>query len=77
MRLKATVAAITLTLLAAGVSAQESKPVIPYSFGDWNVITRTIIPVNSVPVGATDSVFGLGDTSLSLFFSPAGAGSLT
>jgi hypothetical protein len=53
------------------------QPVIPYSFGDWNVITRTIIPVNSVPVGQTDSVFGIGDTSFSLFFSPNSTGAVT
>ena len=50
------------------------QPVIPYNMGDWNVITRTIIPVNSVPIGETDSVFGIGDTSFSLFFSPASSG---
>jgi hypothetical protein len=54
------------------------QPVIPYQPSeDWNVITRTIVPVNSVPIGETDSVFGIGDTSLSLFFSPAKASSLT
>jgi hypothetical protein len=53
------------------------QPVIPYNMGDWNVITRTIIPVNSVPIGETDSVFGIGDTSFSLFFSPASSGAVT
>jgi hypothetical protein len=53
------------------------QPVIPIVGEKWNVITRTIIPVNSVPVGETDSVFGIGDTSLSIFFSPAKASSLT
>jgi len=46
------------------------QPVIPFPGEKWNLITRTIIPVNSVPVDDTDSVFGIGDTSLSLFWSP-------
>jgi hypothetical protein len=53
------------------------QPVIPFPGEKWNVITRTIIPVNSVPVGATDSVFGIGDTNFSLFWSPAKASNLT
>jgi len=53
------------------------QPVIPIAGEKWNIITRTIIPVNSVPVGETDAVFGIGDTSLSLFWSPAKASSLT
>jgi hypothetical protein len=53
------------------------QPVIPIVGEKWNVITRTIIPVNSIPVGETDSVFGIGDTSLSVFWSPAKASSLT
>ena len=53
------------------------QPVIPFPGEKWNVISRTIIPLNSVPLGDTDSIFGLGDTSLSLFWSPAKASSLT
>jgi len=53
------------------------QPVIPFPGESWNIITRTIMPVNSVPVGATDSVFGIGDTTLSIFMSPAGSGSVT
>ena len=49
------------------------QPVIPISIGeDWNLISRTIIPVISqqdVFPGAGDQ-FGLGDTVQSLFFSP-------
>jgi len=49
------------------------QPVIPFSLGkDWNLITRTIIPVikqEDIYPGA-GSQFGLGDTSLSLFVSP-------
>lgn len=49
------------------------QPVIPVSIGeDWNMISRTIVPVvsqNDVFPGA-GSQFGLGDTVQSLFFSP-------
>jgi hypothetical protein len=54
------------------------QPVIPYHPNEeWNVITRAIIPLNSVPEGETDSVFGIGDTSLSLFLSPNNTSALT
>lgn len=53
------------------------QPVIPFPGEKWNIITRTIIPVNSVPVGQTDSIFGIGDTTLSIFFSPNKGGSVT
>jgi len=50
------------------------QPVIPFSVGaDWNVISRTIVPVvwqEDVFPGA-GSQFGLGDTVQSLFLSPA------
>lgn len=49
------------------------QPVIPVSIGeDWNMISRTIIPVISqheIFPGAGDQ-FGLGDVVQSLFFSP-------
>ena len=53
------------------------QPVIPFPGEQWNIITRTIIPVNSVPIGTTESEFGIGDTSLSVFFSPNSSGNLT
>ena len=53
------------------------QPVIPFPGEKWNVISRTIIPINSVPIDETDSVFGLGDINLSLFWSPAKAAALT
>lgn len=53
------------------------QPVIPFPGEKWNVISRTIIPVNSAPLGEVDSIFGIGDTSLSLFWSPARASALT
>jgi len=50
------------------------QPVVPFSLSpDWNLISRTIVPVidqqNVAPGGG--SQFGLGDTVQSLFFSPA------
>lgn len=49
------------------------QPVIPFDVGrDWNLITRTIVPViwqDDLYPGA-GSQFGLGDINLSLFFSP-------
>ena len=53
------------------------QPVIPFPGEKWNIISRTIIPINSVPQGNTESIFGLGDTSMSLFWSPAKARALT
>jgi hypothetical protein len=53
------------------------QPVIPFSLNDdWNVISRTIVPIISqddIFPGAGDQ-FGLGDTVQSLFFSPATPG---
>ena len=57
------------------------QPVVPISLNpDWNVISRTIIPIvnqNDIAPGA-GSQFGLGDTLQSLFFSPKlpGAGGI-
>lgn len=49
------------------------QPVIPFSISeDWNLITRTIVPViyqGSLADGLS-SDFGLGDTTQSFFFSP-------
>ena len=64
------------------------QPVIPFSLGDWNVITRTIIPVIYLP-SVTDSLpdlpsadttgddFGLGDINFSAYFSPVSSGTFT
>jgi hypothetical protein len=52
------------------------QPVVPFNLnGDWNLITRTIIPFFAVenPPPGFDSV-GLGDLNTSLFFSPAKSG---
>jgi len=55
------------------------QPVIPFKLGDeWNLITRTIIPVVSQPgfTPGQDRETGLGDTSLTAFLSPRQPGSL-
>lgn len=49
------------------------QPIVPFSIGkDWNLITRTIVPIIRaeavVPGAGTRS--GLGDTTQSFFFSP-------
>ena len=49
------------------------QPVVPIGLGDeWNMITRTIIPIVTVPdFSSTEgSVTGLGDINFNLFFSP-------
>lgn len=50
------------------------QPVIPFSLNeDWNLISRTILPIiyqDDIFPGSS-SQFGLGDTLQSLFFSPA------
>jgi hypothetical protein len=54
------------------------QPVIPVSIGDdWNMISRTIVPVVDQSDIAPNSghQFGLGDITQSLFFAPKQAGS--
>jgi len=57
----------------AEVSRLNVQPVIPFSLNeDWNVISRTIIPLvdqHDFPVAAMNES-GLGDITASLFFSP-------
>jgi len=53
------------------------QPVIPFQGDKWNVITRTIIPIKSVPTGTTDAEFGFGDINFNLFFSPAASANPT
>ncbi|TGT42716.1 transporter [Mesorhizobium sp. M8A.F.Ca.ET.165.01.1.1] len=53
------------------------QPVIPISLNDdWNLISRTVLPVTWQDdiAGDSDSQFGLGDTVQSLFFSPKAPG---
>jgi hypothetical protein len=62
------------------------QPVLPFSVGDWNIISRTITPLISLPslapgnlgdlvTGASSSndPFGLGDINQTFYFSPAAA----
>lgn len=56
------------------------QPVYPIILNDdWNVITRTILPVISQPDVLTGDgrVNGLGDLNFTAFFSPATSGALT
>lgn len=49
------------------------QPVIPFSIApDWNLISRTIVPViyAEAPAAVLDDEFGLGDVTQSVFFSP-------
>lgn len=49
------------------------QPVIPFSLNDdWNLISRTILPIawQSNIAGPSGDQFGLGDITQSLFFSP-------
>lgn len=51
------------------------QPVVPFSLSEGvNLITRTIIPILSQPIGEDNSQSGLGDINLSLFFTPAKPG---
>jgi hypothetical protein len=55
----------------------EMKPVVPFKLSsDWNLITRTIIPIIQVPdlSPTIQGTSGLGDIQTSLFFSPAKVG---
>ncbi|MEO2168984.1 MAG: transporter, partial [bacterium] len=59
------------------------QPVIPFNVGDWNIITRTIIPIVYLPAPIeggipglpqnlpTGSTTGLGDINFTAFLSPA------
>jgi hypothetical protein len=64
------------------------QPVLPFTVGDWNIISRTIAPLIYLPSLATgtseitgesllsSSHFGLGDINQSFYFSPANAADL-
>ena len=55
------------------------QPVIPFSLSeDWNVVTRTIIPILNQPSPASgvESAFGLGDINPTAWLSPAKPGKL-
>jgi len=52
------------------------QPVIPIPVGDWNLITRTIMPIINQPslFPGADNAFGLGDINPTVFLSPAKPG---
>jgi hypothetical protein len=52
------------------------QPVVPFKLtGDWNLITRTILPVLNQPKPREDdSRFGIGDLNTTLFLSPGKPG---
>ena len=52
------------------------QPVIPFPGEKWNLISRSIIPYLSLPVGETAAATGFGDLTTMLWVSPADAGSL-
>src|SRR5262249_12241614 len=53
-----------------------AKPIVPFSVNaEWNIITRTEIPLVSQPNPLIDSTTnGLGDTTENLYFSPVHSG---
>jgi hypothetical protein len=51
------------------------QPVIPFHLGDFNLITRTIIPIISQPT-QSGSTFGLGNINSTFFLSPAKPGTI-
>ena len=55
-------------------NALNIQPVLPFQISsDWNVITRTIVPVDYEPSLTPNgsALGGVGDISLALYFSPA------
>ena len=55
----------------------DIEPIIPFTLNeDWNLITRTIIPLTSQPSAdpGRPSLAGLGDLNPSIFLSPAARG---
>ena len=56
------------------------QPVLPFGITeDWNLITRTIVPISSQPslFHGQDRETGLGDTTFTAFFSPKDSGKVT
>jgi hypothetical protein len=55
----------------------DIEPIVPFTLNeDWNLITRTIIPITSQPSAGPgqSSMAGLGDINPSIFLSPAAKG---
>jgi hypothetical protein len=54
------------------------QPVLPFTISeDWNLITRTILPVISQPLADGGRKNGIGDTLFTAFFSPKDSGKIT
>ena len=59
------------------------QPVLPFTVGDWNIISRTIMPLIALPsltagledvttaAPSSNDPFGLGDINQTFYFSPA------
>ena len=70
----------------ATANALDIQPVLPFTFGDWNIISRTIAPLIYLPSLATgpseitdhdlfsSDHFGLGDINQGFYLSPATPG---
>jgi hypothetical protein len=70
---------------ASTANVLNIQPVIPFTVGDWNIISRTIAPLIYLPSLSTGpseiteqslfsgSNFGLGDINQTFYFSPAKA----
>jgi hypothetical protein len=53
------------------------QPVYPFKLNeDWNLITRTILPVVSSPVPGSDRTSGIGDVNFTAFLSPRDPGNV-
>ena len=53
------------------------QPVYPIDLNDdWNLITRTILPVISSPLPGTSRTNGIGDLNFTAFFSPSAPGNV-
>ncbi|HVW24504.1 MAG TPA: hypothetical protein VHC69_04010 [Polyangiaceae bacterium] len=53
------------------------QPVIPIRLTpDFNLIARTIVPIDDVPIAANERSTGFGDIQEQLFFAPSGSGDL-
>ena len=51
------------------------QPVAPFGLTkDWNVILRVIMPLQSQPTDTSTRITGMGDTTMTLFLSPAKTG---
>jgi hypothetical protein len=58
-------------------STLNIQPVAPFGLTtDWNIILRVIMPVQSQPADGGQRFTGMGDTTMTVFFSPVKTGSV-